>query len=115
MFLYTGLIFLVALILIILAFFGKINRPNSAPVPEPTEDVQSLTADDMDKMKNEINTLNSQLSTYESLLKANSYTAAMNYEEAESIISNIDENSLSEEQRVLYDQIINLINSEMED
>ena len=115
MFLYTALIFLVALILIILAFFGKINRPNSAPVPEPTEDVQSLTADDIDKMKNEINTLNSQLTTYESLIKANSYTAAGNYEEATAAVNDIDPDSLTEEQRILYDQIINLINSEMED
>ena len=109
MFLYTALIFLVALVLIILAFFGKINRPNNAVTPMPTENVQSAAEDETDKMKENINNLNSQLSTYESLIKANSYAASMNYEEAKALIDNIDGSSLTEEQKVLYDQIINTI------
>ena len=109
MFLYTALIFLVALVLIILAFFGKINRPNNAVPPVPTEEIQYTTADETEKMKEDISRLNSQLSIYESLVKANSYAASMNYEEAKTLIDNIDVASLTEEQKVLYDQIINTI------
>lgn len=115
MFLYTALIFLVALVLIILAFFGKINRPENATAPELPEDMQTTSTYDINNMKEDINILNSQLSIYESLVKANSYIADMNYEEADALISNIDENSLTEEQKVLYDQIINIINNGMED
>ena len=115
MFLYTALIFLVALVLIILAFFGKINRPENATAPELPEDMKYTSTSNIDKMEENISALNSQLSTYESLIKANSYIADTNYEEAEAAISNIDADSLTEEQRVLYDQIINFINSEMED
>lgn len=115
MFLYTALIFLVALVLIILAFFGKINRPDTATAPELPEDMQTTSTYDIDKMNEDIDSLNSQLGTYESLIKANSYIADMNYEEASAAISSIDENSLTEEQKVLYDQIINIINNGMED
>lgn len=106
MFLYTALIFLVALVLIILAFFGKINRPVNTSVPIPTEAV----TDDIDKMKEDINILNAQLNTYESLIKANSYASSMNYDEAFNLISNIDAASLTEEQQVLYDEIMTKIN-----
>ena len=106
MFLYTALIFLVALVLIILAFFGKINRPVNTSVPIPTE----IVTDDIDKIKEDINILNAQLNTYEILIKANSYAASMNYDEAFNLISSIDTASLTEEQKVLYDEIITKIN-----
>ena len=109
MFLYTALIFLVALVLIILAFFGKINRPSNAVTPMPIEDVQSASMNETDKMKEDISNLNSDLTTYESLIKANAYASSNNYEEAKALIDNIDESSLTEEQKVLYDQIINTI------
>lgn len=107
MFLYTALIFVVALILIILAFFGKINRPDGASIPAPTETVAET--DDVDKLKENIGDLNSQLGIYECLVRANAYAASANYDDAVSVISDIDPTLLTEEQRVLYDEIISKI------
>lgn len=104
MFLYTALIFLVALILIMISFFGKINRPKHSAPPAPTESAETIKAED-------IEALNSELSTYESLVKANSYTAYGKYEEAAEEIKDINADSLTEEQKVLYEQITAKINA----
>lgn len=110
MFLYTALIFLVALVLIIIAFFGKINRPNhDTATPEP-ESSQATITEDIDRMKEDISALGTELKIYESLVRANSYTASEQYEEAAAELNGMNADSLTEEQKILYEQIINAIN-----
>ncbi|MGN0164189.1 MAG: hypothetical protein ACI4EA_11520 [Candidatus Ornithomonoglobus sp.] len=132
MFLYTALIFAVALILIILAFFGQTNlsalRKSTEQLPEITEQVIETTEaveektaspdnEAIAKMTNTIsalNTENSQLknivTTYDNLLEANSYISKGDKENADVILSSIDESALTENQKILYDQIKNQIN-----
>lgn len=109
MFLYTALIFLVALILILVAFFGNLKRPKNANEVQPTpiiiEDTSSYEA-----AKETISDLEAQLKTYSDLLKANSYINSESYDEAEIIINSINADSLTEDEKILYDNITTKIN-----
>lgn len=109
MFIYTSLIFLVALILIMLAFFGKINRP-AQEAPQPTETATVDITESIDKLKEDITALNDKINMYEHLIKANSYVSFDMIEEAKAEIVNISADSLTEEQKVLYEQIMAQIN-----
>ncbi len=132
MFLYTALIFVVALILIILAFFGQTNlsslRKSTEQTPALTEQTAETTEsaeentlppdnDAIAKMTNTISALdteNTQLKeevkTYDNLLEANSYISKGDKENAAVILGSVDESSLTENQKILYDQIKNQIN-----
>lgn len=121
-----------ALILIILAFFGQTNlsalRKSTAQLPEATEQTVDVTEaaeektvspdnDTIAKMTNTISALdseNSQLkskvTTYDNLLEANSYISKGDKENADTILGSIDESTLTENQKILYDQIKNQIN-----
>lgn len=129
MFLYTALIFAVALILIILAFFGQTNlsalRKSTAQLPEITEQAapaaeeKTASADDeaIAKMTNTISALDSEnnqlkkeVTTYDNLLEANSYISKGDKDNADAILSSVDESTLTENQKILYDQIKKQIN-----
>lgn len=135
MFLYTALIFVVALILIILAFFGQKNLTNlrsstenilptqtvqtteSIETPQPTESTTSAKSEDLailtnslSNLKAENDKLSDQISVYELLLAANGYTTVGNTDEAAELLNNIDTSVLTDDQIILYNQILNTIN-----
>lgn len=129
MFLYTALIFVVALLLIILAFFGQTNLSNlrrkanetTQPIVEETEPPQvSVTPsnnDELARLSNKIAELdaenkkiNSEIEIYESLLAANGYVFAGNIAEAKKITEKIESENLTENQKILYEQIQKSIN-----
>lgn len=128
MFLYTALIFAVALILIILAFFGQTNlsslRKSAEQTPvaeqtaehiEPTEEVSDQDA--IAKMTNTISALDAEnkqlkdeVNAYDNLLEANSYISKGDKVNAETILSSVNTSALTENQKILYDQILDQIN-----
>ncbi len=122
MYLYTALIFVVALLLILLAFFGQTNisrlgnRANeigvstevetSSPTnaPPSTEEFAQISnmASTLDKENKE---LKDKLSVYDNLINANELVSNGNLFEAQEVIDTMDETSLSDSQKVLYNQI----------
>lgn len=126
MYLYTALIFVVALLLILVAFFSQTNisklgkradefATSSTASPastQPTSNEQALA--NIVNMANELDTENTELkakiAVYDNLLTANAYIANGNLTEAETIFLTIDEASLTENQKILYDEIKNKIN-----
>lgn len=132
MFIYTALIFVVALILIILAFFGQTNLSNlrkstedlsseqavtlppqiteeAKPSPPNTDELARLT-NSLSALKAENETLSAQIDIYDSLLAANGYISVGNEAEALSILNTIDPSTLTEDQKILYEQINTTIN-----
>lgn len=133
MFLYTALIFIVALILIIIAFCGQKNLINlrrttdamggndqqqesiieETPEAEKSKDIKN---DEFAVMSNTISSLNAENSAlkndielYEKLLAANGYAQAGNNKEAEIILSGIDASQLTSDQLILYNKLLNTI------
>lgn len=136
---YTALIFLVAIVLIIIAFFGQSNVKRNQPnIPEAAETAQPQTEqtgiaeraavlseenrlllEENDEIKNqltlqteEINRLNLDVQnlnkykeTNEILMSANGYLHVGNEEEARAALGKIDENSLTGDQKILYNSI----------
>lgn len=133
MFIYTALIFVVALIFIILAFFGQTNlsnlrrdteneivsetvqetpaaeEPSVQPTQLPNEEL-AIMANRLSNMTSENEQLKSTISVYESLLAANGYASVGNITEAEKLLGSIDVNALTDDQKILFDQITNIIN-----
>ena len=121
MFLYTALIFAVALVLIIIAFFGQKNIrelrmsttqavPTAAATtsseekktPEPDE--LALTANALSAAQEENTALKAELGTYKAISAAYRKAAAGDMAEAEAVLSGLDKEALTEEQMVLYEQ-----------
>ena len=127
MFIYTALIFIVALIFIILAFFGQKNLTQlrketesiasspqaTAAAPEsttvPNEEI-AIMANTISALKSDNDRLKASIDTYDKLLSANGYLPVGSMTEAGSVIADIDRNSLTEDQKILFDQITNTIN-----
>ena len=130
MFLYTALIFAVALVLIILSFFGQTNlsnlRKNHSDLPEqtqltqtasPTQTPANIKDDEYAKMANVISSLDQEnkklkekTEVYDLLTEANAYVQNSDLENAQTSIDKIDSNILTENQKILYNQIITKIN-----
>ncbi len=129
MFLYTALIFVVALILIIIAFFGQKNLmdlrrttdamsepeqtepiADQTPSPEPRNDELAVMANTISTLQAENTTLKSSVDIYEKLLAANGYISSGNNAEAEKIISEINSADLTGDQLILYNQILTTVN-----
>lgn len=129
MFLYTALIFVVALILIIIAFFGQKNLmdlrrttdamsepeqtetiADQTPSPEPRNDELAVMANTISTLQAENTTLKSSVDIYEKLLAANGYISSGNNTEAEKIISEINSADLTGDQLILYNQILTTVN-----
>lgn len=129
MFLYTALIFVVALILIIIAFFGQKNLmdlrrttdamsepeqtetiADQTPSPEPHNDELAVMANTISTLQAENTTLKSSVDIYEKLLAANGYISSGNNAEAEKIISEINSADLTGDQLILYNQILTTVN-----
>ena len=121
MYLYTALIFVVALLLILLAFFGQTNisrlgnRANEIAVATEPASVSSTSApssEEFARISNMASTLDkenkdlkNQLSVYDNLINANEMAEKKHFTEAQEIIDLIDEATLTEGQKVLYEQI----------
>ena len=120
MFLYTALIFAVALILIILAFFGQKNirelrertkgtkaEQTAAEVrtSSPTPDDLAIMANALAETQNENESLKTRLDTDDKLLEANAKAAEGDNAEAERLLNELSADELTDGQRVLYDQI----------
>ncbi len=134
MFIYTALIFVVALILIILAFFGQTNLANlrknaeseynAEPVPtaaaveeetsqpstQPPDEELAIMVNRLSNITAENNALKANLTTYETLLAANGYISVGNTDKAHELLSTVDRNALTDDQKILFDQITNTIN-----
>ena len=134
MFIYTALIFVVALILIILAFFGQTNLANlrknaeseynAEPVPtaaavaeetsqpstQPPDEELAIMINRLSNITAENNALTANLTTYETLLAANGYISVGNTDKAHELLSTVDRNALTDDQKILFDQITNTIN-----
>ena len=132
MFIYTALIFVVALIFIILAFFGQTNLANlrknaendyaeAAPTAAVTEEASqspaqpaneelAIAVNRLSNLTAENNALKANLTTYETLLAANGYISVGNADKAIELLSTVDRNALTDDQKILFDQITNTIN-----
>ena len=134
MFIYTALIFVLALIFIILAFFGQTNLSNlrretedissadpvqtesaaeavstAQPTPASNEEL-AIMANTLSGLRVENENLKGKINVYDSLLAANGYISVGSIDEAENILNTINRNSLNDDQKILFDQIINIIN-----
>lgn len=129
MYLYTALIFVVALLLILIAFFSQSNisrlgnRANEFNTASPASELTNtpVPTDEFAKIANmasELDTKNKALSEqveiYDNLLLANAYVYNEEYEQAETVINTIDASMLSENQNILYEQIKEKINERKE-
>jgi hypothetical protein len=129
MYLYTALIFVVALLLILIAFFSQSNisrlgnRANEFNTASPASELTNtpVPTDEFAKIANmasELDTKNkaltAQVETYDNLLLANAYVYSEEYEQAETVINTVDAGSLSENQNILYEQIKEKINERKE-
>ena len=129
MYLYTALIFVVALLLILIAFFSQSNisrlgnRANEFNTASPASELTNtpVPTDEFAKIANmasELDTKNkaltAQVETYDKLLLANAYVYSEEYEQAETVINTVDAGSLSENQNILYEQIKEKINERKE-
>ena len=121
MFLYTALIFAVALVLIIIAFFGQKNIrelrtstsqavPTASATAGPKEkktaepDELALTANALSAAQEENTALKAELGTYKAIAAAYQKAAAGDIADAEAMLSGLDKEALTEEQKVLYEE-----------
>lgn len=137
LYLYTSLIFIVAILLIILAFFGQTNMQNSEPdidaVIEETEQPSNGIAEkasvlseenrvlieEKTKLEEEIRTkdaiisgmenekfnLNEKIRINDLLLQANGYLSVGNYEKAAEALNEVNYDSLSSDQKIIYNNV----------
>ena len=126
LFLYTALIFIVAILLILIAFFGDANLEksmNSAlQTAEPTvtqkaeasiseraaiisQENQKLMEENL-KLKTEGDSAKKKLEDYTALTKALTEKEAGNVDAAKEIIAGLDAESLDELQKSLYNKIM---------
>ena len=129
MFLYTALIFAVALIFIILAFFGQTNISNlrrsaeQANAPTATEqtentdtpidqpDALAQLGNAVSALEAENSSLKSELEVYAALVRANAYISANDPEKAQAELDKTDFDTLDGEQKTLYEQTSKKINN----
>lgn len=124
MYIYTALIFAVALLLIIIAFFSQTNvsrlgkraeefatePPVTSQTAEPKQDKLAKMANMAAELDTENEELKSQLTVYEKLLAANAHLSNGNITDAQTVFAQIDEVQLSDDQRILYEEIKNKLN-----
>lgn len=143
MFLYTALIFFVAIILIIISFFGQTNLEKKQPSAETqnqtssTEDIGSgitqkasvLSQDNVDlinenkslkeelqsekelvsSLQDENEILKINISNYNLLTNVYQYVQSQKIDDAKEILSIINYDGLTEEQKVIYDNLKNIL------
>lgn len=132
LYIYTALIFIVAVVLIIVSFFGQSKLAQNQPVPISNEEVMSITeraavVSNENKVLLEENislkqklqaeketsaSLKVQNEVYKAktenlriLLSANSSCAQKKYSEALEAVAQLNEGTLSDDERALYNSI----------
>lgn len=126
LFLYTALIFLVALLMIILSFFGQGERESIKMQTQTLTDKATAISEQNFLLSEKVTSLEAELSTkntliettskeaetYKTLIKAASLINEEKYEEAQITIQNIDSSILKDESLILYNQLNEIINSQ---
>lgn len=124
MYLYTALIFAVALLLIIVAFFAQTNvsrlgnranefsaaTPSAIQSPDPKSDELAKLANMAAELDSENKILKSKIEIYENLILANSLVSNGDFAAAEEMTVGINEAELDDDCRVLFEEIKNKIN-----
>lgn len=132
LYIYTGLIFLVAVILIIVSFFGQSKLEKNQPIPISQEEVRSVTdrasvlSEENKTLLEENMTLKKQieaqvgeiiekdakLEIYRKsnentslLLSANGFVSMKKYDEARTALESVDFSALTEDGKILYRNI----------
>ena len=125
-YIYTALIFAVALVLIILTAFSqpRVNKLGNRANEFKPEATESVTTDELAKYANmaasldtenkelnsEISEKNKQKQTYEFLLTANAQVLDGQFVEAEEMLTQIDPTTLTDNQMILFNEINTKIN-----
>ena len=119
LFLYTALIFFVAVILIILSFFGQTNLQKKQPkVEENTEQTQAVSgitekaailSEENKNLKAENKELIEKQAANDLLLSANGYFTLGNNAKALEMLNAVNYDELSVDQKLIYDNIKNNI------
>ena len=122
MFLYTALIFAVALVFIILAFFGQTNISNlrrsadlatspAAASEEPDQTTVTDSPEELARLGNAVSALEAENSSlkkdievYSALINANARISENNPEEAAAELEKVNYDLLSSEEKMLYEQ-----------
>lgn len=121
MFIYAALIFFVAVILIILSFFGQTHLEKNMPkIDENTEQTQGITEraallseenknllEENKSLKEENEELQNKLTENDLLLSANGYFQAGNNAKAFEMLNAVHYDNLSGDQKIIYDNIKN--------
>lgn len=122
LFLYTALIFFVAVVLIILSFFGQTNLQKKQPkVEENTEQTQAVSGitekaailseenknllEENNKLKAENKELIKKQAANDLLLSANGYFTLGNNAKALEMLNAVNYDELSVDQKLIYDNI----------
>lgn len=125
-YIYTALIFAVALVLIILTAFSqpRVNKLGKRAEEFKPEATESVTTDEIAKYANmaasldtenkelnsEISEKNKQIQIYEFLLTANAQVSDGQFVEAEEMLTQIDATTLTDNQMILFNEITTKIN-----
>lgn len=114
LYLYTALIFVVAILLIILSFFAMSNRDRQMNEVEETKSITeraSVLSEENKNLAEEIVTLKSsnEKLTADLLGVANEYYLAGDKEKSKQLTVNIDAEKLTDEQKVIYNTINDII------
>lgn len=122
LFLYTGLIFAVAVLLIILSFFGQQNLQKNQPKIEETQSQQAESAGITERaavlseenknlleanstLKKQNKELEEEIKQNNSLLAANGYASMGNKEKALEMLNLVDYEILSTDQQIIFEEI----------
>lgn len=132
LFFYTGLIFVVAVLLIIIAFFSQSKVEQSQPdqINAQTEGItqraavlseenKTLLEENMslkrtqeenlrtiDELNGKVSSLEENARVSEAIISANGYVSKKMYSEARNILKQIDEENLSDDEKILYNSLI---------
>lgn len=125
-YIYTALIFAVALVLIILTAFSqpRVNKLGKRAEEFKPEVTESVSTDEIAKYANmaasldtenkelnsEISEKNKQIQIYEFLLTANAQVSDGQFVEAEEMLTQIDATTLTENQTILFNELTEKIN-----
>ena len=125
-YIYTALIFAVALVLIILTAFSqpRVNKLGKRAEEFKPEATESVSTDEIAKYANmaasldmenkelnsEISEKNKQIQIYEFLLTANAQVSDGQFVEAEEMLTQIDATTLTDNQMILFNEITEKIN-----
>lgn len=122
LFLYTGLIFIVAVLLIILSFFGQLNLQKNQPKTEEAEDVAQASTgiteraavlseenknliEENSQLKQENYDLTEKVTQNDTLLAANGYFTLGANDKALEMLLAVEYDKLSSDQQMIYDAI----------